>query len=1267
MKVFDQVNQLLIMDHKVFTIRKKINYLLTFWIMALVLVFSVSKISAQNLTCNNLVNITLDENCQAVVGADQILEGNYSNYNNFTVTFTNSGLPAILNSSHLNQTLSVTVTGSSNSCWGLIYVEDKTPPIISCQNVILECNDPLPGVISAYDACGPATVTYQDQVQDNECNGQYATVITRTHTATDGSGNMATCVQIISIKRGTIADVSYPANINIDCQGNPNPMFTGTPTGTECFNLDYSYSDQIVQICEGSHKILREWIVTDWCANAIDTKIQIIKVLDTTGPTIQQLGNLSYGTNSNSCAANLNLPAIGLSDDCSGGSFDVYIETPFGEITGNGGLLVNVPIGNHTITYFATDACGNESFYSLILKVEDLFAPIAICDINTVVALGYDGTAVSDAMTFDDGSLDNCGIVEYKVRRMDNPNCLGNDETDFGDTVPFSCCDLEGDIMVELRVKDAKGNINSCMVNVDVQDKLNPIVSCPADITIFCDDDYEDLTLTGEATATDNCGNPSVAYTDININIGCGGVGEITRVWTATDNEGLTTSCIQIIYLENDEPFYINPNNNNDPTDDVDWPVDYFGNTCGVGLEPHQLQSPYDRPILHEDACDFIAVGHTDTYLEVQAPGCVKILRKWHVIDWCQAQPNADPTIPGPGVWHYTQVVKINNSSAPVIDVCNIPSMVDNYEADCGTTIATFNIEASDDCTAEADLETTWEFSTGHTGNGTEASGEFENGSYSLTFTVSDGCGNSTYCENDFIVKDAKKPTPVCILGLSTVVMPSSGEVTIWATDFESGSSYDNCTAYENLEFSFSSDVENDSLIISCVDINVNGIVPVDIWATDEEGNQDFCSTIIFVQDPSGACGLPSALSIFGNVETENQENIEEVAMQLGGTGLPPVITETDGNYIFAPLEPGGNYSVTPEKDMNYLNGVTTYDLVLISKHILGLELLDSPYKIIAADANNSETITTLDIVKLRALILHIDDVLNNNTSWRFVESDYVFSNQFNPFENGFPETTEFENLTISAQANFVGVKIGDVNGSASPNNLLGSDTRTIDGTLLFDLKNRIVKEGETFTVDFKAKDFEVIGYQFALEFKDLILLNVDPKLENLKESNFGFTLLDEKILTTSWNNSEAIKVEDEQVLFSLVFSSNKELQLSDALILTNRYTPSEAYSDNSELFDVKLNYSGGTINASAFALYQNTPNPFKNETIIGFNLPEANTVSLKIFDVTGRVLRTINNDYAKGYHEININSDELEGSGILYYQLESDNNTATKKMILVD
>ena len=74
------------------------------------------------------------------------------------------------------------------------------------------------------------------------------------------------------------------------------------------------------------------------------------------------------------------------------------------------------------------------------------------------------------------------------------------------------------------------------------------------------------------------------------------------------------------------------------------------------------------------------------------------------------------------------------------------------------------------------------------------------------------------------------------------------------------------------------------------------------------------------------------------------------------------------------------HYSVKPENDNNPRQGVSTLDLVLISRHLLGLQLLDSPYQLIAADADNSGSINTFDIIEVQKLILHLQDAFPNNT-----------------------------------------------------------------------------------------------------------------------------------------------------------------------------------------------------------------------------------------------------------------------------------------------
>ena len=1115
-----------------------------------------------------------------------------------------------------------------------------------------------------FDPCGPATLTNSDVESGELCSGDAQ--IERTWTVTDGSGNTTTCTETISITPTTIGDVAggLPTDIVLEC-GDAIPAVM---TDIGCSNIGITLNNEVtIDICEGSYKLLRQYTLVDWCDNSTLEHLQIIKVLDTQAPTVNALADLTISTNSNDCLGAVQLPTATATDACSSATVSATSSSA-GTLSGN--LLTGLPVGSHTVTYTATDACGNESTGVLNITVEDQIAPIAICDEFTIVGIGSDGNASINAATFDDGSTDNCGIVEMSVRRMDNAACPGFDGTAYGASVPFFCCDVNTTVMVEFRVRDAAGNVNSCMVEVEVQDKIDPTVICAADANVDCSETYLDyievgqalpqdaVDANGEAIASDNCPGVSLANNVIGNTVDCGS-GTVTVVWTATDAVGRTSSCIQRYFVTNANPF---------TESDITWPSDYTANTCGTGLEPSDLSSPFDYPTVDEGACNNVAIGHGDQVLDFGvADACLKILRTWYVVDWCQAGANQDPTQPGPGVWHYTQIIKVVNSNDPNVTVVDFPSVVENYDANCGSTSAAFVITADDDCTAQADLQVSWEFSTGLSGTGLSASGSFANGSYSLTFTVSDGCSNTVWEIHNFTVVDAKQPTPVCIFGIATTVMPSSGAVTIFASDFESGSSYDNCTAYDDLAFSFSTDVNNDNITITCDDIPADGLYPITLYVTDEAGNSDFCSTFISVQDPNGACVGPTATPITGTIENENQEVIEEVIVTLSNGNGPmgqPVVTGSNGVYSFNG-NTSASYDVTPGKDINYLNGVTTYDLVLISKHILGTEILDSPYKMIAADANNTASITTLDIVKLRALILHIDDELANNTSWRFVDANHVFGT--NVFS--FPEyVSPTVNGSVFDPANFMAVKIGDVNGTASPNSLLGSDTRTFAGELALSLESTEVAAGETFTVDFKANDFKnIAGYQFTLGFDNSAVefVDVTTNLAGLDVSNFGLTKLSEGVITTSWNSNEGVTVANGEALFTMTFRANAAVNTEALLSINSRYTESEAYS-NSDLYNVVLEFNGTSV-SNGFELFQNTPNPFKAETTIGFNMPAAGSVTLTIYDVSGRTLRLIEMDAVKGANSVNVNRAGINATGVLYYQLETATETATKKMILVD
>ena len=165
---------------------------------------------------------------------------------------------------------------------------------------------------------------------------------------------------------------------------------------------------------------------------------------------------------------------------------------------------------------------------------------------------------------------------------------------------------------------------------------------------------------------------------------------------------------------------------------------------------------------------------------------------------------------------------------------------------------------------------------------------------------------------------------------------------------------------------------------------------------------------------------------------TADSNDVALVVVKINNPALlGSAITDTTGNFSFDNLTPGADYTITPSKNTAPTNGVTTFDLVLITRHILGTQLFDSPYKIIAADVNRSGSVTTFDLVQLRKMILFIDLDFPNNTSWRFVKRDFQFSNPLNPFADNFPEVASYNDLLQSQSANFIAIKVGDVNGSA--------------------------------------------------------------------------------------------------------------------------------------------------------------------------------------------------------------------------------------------
>ena len=137
---------------------------------------------------------------------------------------------------------------------------------------------------------------------------------------------------------------------------------------------------------------------------------------------------------------------------------------------------------------------------------------------------------------------------------------------------------------------------------------------------------------------------------------------------------------------------------------------------------------------------------------------------------------------------------------------------------------------------------------------------------------------------------------------------------------------------------------------------------------------------------------LPTTRHVTGEVRYyAGTARVPGVLMALAGAQTINATTGGDGAFSFT-LNAGEDDTLTPSKleEVPPSQGVTTLDITLIRRHILGIAALDSPFKILAADVNGSATVTTLDITFIRRLILGISATLPK-VAWQFVPSGFVF------------------------------------------------------------------------------------------------------------------------------------------------------------------------------------------------------------------------------------------------------------------------------------
>ncbi len=394
---------------------------------------------------------------------------------------------------------------------------DECPPdacTIECPpDVTVECDgstDPMDtGMPTCMDTCiGDCVTEHSDSMM-----GTCPTVITRTWTCTcTSSGATSMCTQMITVDDTMPPEITCPAGFSVQCADDVPACDPLDASATD--NCDLAVDIACVQgplvggACGGT--VTNTYTATDDCGNT-DVCTQTITVNDTTPPEITCPAGFSVQCEGDVPACDpLDASAT---DNCD---LDVDIACVQGPLVGGacGGTVTN--------TYTATDDCGNTDVCTQTITVNDTTPPEITCPAGFSVQCEGDVPACDP---LDASATDNCDL-DVDIACVQGPLVGG------------AC---GGTVTNTYTATDDCGNTDVCTQTITVNDTTPPEITCPPDEMYMC----TDCTPVGMATATDNCDDDVEITFEEDVMGVCPRV--ITRTWTATDDCGNTSTCVQTI------------------------------------------------------------------------------------------------------------------------------------------------------------------------------------------------------------------------------------------------------------------------------------------------------------------------------------------------------------------------------------------------------------------------------------------------------------------------------------------------------------------------------------------------------------------------------------------------------------------------------------------------------------------------------------------------------------------------------------------------
>ena len=417
-----------------------------------------------------------------------------------------------------NTTVTWTVTdgsGNTATCTQVVTVIDTQLPTIACPaNVVIASNagtcvatGVVLGTPVTTDNCSVASVT-------NNAPSTFPLGTTNvTWTVVDGSGNIQTCVQTVTVEDTQAPTIVCPSDVTVSAAGGTCSATTvalGTPTTADNCSVA-SVTNNAPSIFPLGATVVT-WTVVDGSGN-LSTCTQTVTVVDNQNPIIACPFPVAVTTDLGSCdATGVALGTPTTADNCSVASVTNNAPVAFG-------------IGTTTVVWTVTDGSGNTATCTQTVTVTDIELPTITCPADVTVAAAIGSCSATGVVLGSPITADNCTVASVT---NDAPSVYGLGTT----TVTWT-------------VVDGSGNVSTCTQTVTVTDTQLPTIACPANVTVAADlgSCLASGVVLGTPATTDNCSVASVT----NNAPASYPLGNTTVTWTVVDGSGNTATCTQVV------------------------------------------------------------------------------------------------------------------------------------------------------------------------------------------------------------------------------------------------------------------------------------------------------------------------------------------------------------------------------------------------------------------------------------------------------------------------------------------------------------------------------------------------------------------------------------------------------------------------------------------------------------------------------------------------------------------------------------------------